>query len=141
MPVSTLVTYSVERIEVMDLEGGVDAALMPNLAPARIQELFEVMVLTRRFDERMLKLQRQGRMGTFARVAGQEGAHVGASFALRDEDWMVPSFRETAAMLWRGWPIERLLPYAANARTHPDEQVAQKSSGLSGVLTNSAKRS
>ena len=35
-------------------------------------------------------------------------AQLGSIFALRPTDWMVPSFRETAAMLWRGWPIEKL---------------------------------
>jgi pyruvate dehydrogenase E1 component alpha subunit len=111
VPVTTLVTYSVDRIEVMDPQGNVDADLMPDISPERIRALLEVMVLTRRFDERMLKLQRQGRMGTFARVAGQEGAHVGAAFALRDEDWMVPSFREAGAFLVRGMKPEHFLQY------------------------------
>ncbi|HZK49079.1 MAG TPA: pyruvate dehydrogenase (acetyl-transferring) E1 component subunit alpha [Thermoleophilia bacterium] len=113
MPVTTLVTYSVDRIEVMDTAGEVDAALMPDLSPEKIRALYDLMVLTRRFDERMLKLQRQGRMGTFARVAGQEGAHVGAAFALRDDDWMVPSFREAGAFLARGMDMMRFLQYWA----------------------------
>lgn len=111
MPVTTLVSYSVQRVEVMDVEGEVDASLMPALSPERITALYEVMVLTRVFDERMLKLQRQGRLGTFARVAGQEGAHVGAAFALADEDWMVPAFREAGAFLLRGMKMEHFLQY------------------------------
>lgn len=113
MPVSTLVTYSVDRVEVMDTTGEVDASLMPDLSPERIRALYDLMVLTRRFDERMLKLQRQGRMGTFARVAGQEGAHIGAVFALRDEDWMVPAFREAGAFLARGMKMTNFLQYWA----------------------------
>ena len=69
------------------------------------------MVLTRQFDERMFKLQRQGRLGTFARVAGQEGAHVGAAFALRPADWLVPAFRETGALLLRGISMVQLLQF------------------------------
>ncbi len=111
MPVTTLVTYSVERVEVMDEEGNVDQDLMPDLSPDRIRELYELMVLTRVFDERMLKLQRQGRMGTFARVMGQEGAHVTAAFALRDDDWMVPAFREAGAFLLRGMDMVNFLQY------------------------------
>jgi pyruvate dehydrogenase E1 component alpha subunit len=57
----------------------------------------------------MFKLQRQGRLGTFARVTGQEGAHVGAAFALRPDDWLVPAFRETGALLWRGISMVQLL--------------------------------
>jgi pyruvate dehydrogenase E1 component alpha subunit len=69
------------------------------------------MLLGRRLDERMLRLQRQGRIGTFAPIKGQEASQLGSAFCLRPTDWMVPSFRETAAMVWRGWPIEKLLLY------------------------------
>jgi pyruvate dehydrogenase E1 component alpha subunit len=69
------------------------------------------MLLGRRLDERMLRLQRQGRIGTFAPIKGQEASQLGSAFCLSPTDWMVPSFRETAAMVWRGWPIEKLLLY------------------------------
>jgi pyruvate dehydrogenase E1 component alpha subunit len=59
----------------------------------------------------MLRLQRQGRIGTFAPIKGQEASQLGSAFCLHPTDWMVPSFRETAAMVWRGWPIEKLLLY------------------------------
>jgi len=61
----------------------------------------------------MVRLQRQGRIGTFAPTKGQEAAQMGSIFTLRPTDWMVPSFRETAAMIWRGWPIEKLLLFFA----------------------------
>jgi pyruvate dehydrogenase E1 component alpha subunit len=61
----------------------------------------------------MLSMQRQGRLGTFALVKGQEAAQVGAVAALEASDWMVPSYRETAASLWRGTPMEGLLLYNA----------------------------
>ncbi len=109
MPVRPLVSYSIERLEVLREDGTVDEALMPALPPAEIRRLYAHMVLTRQFDERMFKLQRQGRLGTFARVAGQEGAHVGAAFALRPDDWLVPAFRETGALLLRGLTMVQLL--------------------------------
>lgn len=111
MPITTLVSYSIERVTVLDEEGRVDASLMPDLSPEQIKALYGWMVLTRRFDERMFKLQRQGRLGTFARVAGQEAAHVGAAFALKPEDWYVPAFRETGAMLLRGAGMKETLQY------------------------------
>src|SRR5213078_4320194 len=55
----------------------------------------------------------QGRIGTFAPIKGQEAAQIGSVFTLEPRDWMVPSFRDTAAMLWRGWPIDRLLAFYA----------------------------
>ena len=68
------------------------------------------MLLGRRFDERMLILQRQGKIGTFAPVKGQE-AQVGAAAALNPEDWIVPSFREAPVEIWRGKPMESILLY------------------------------
>jgi pyruvate dehydrogenase E1 component alpha subunit len=101
----------VQRLEVLREDGSVDEALMPALGPQDIKRLYAHMVLTRQFDDRMFKLQRQGRLGTFARVAGQEGAHVGAAFALRPTDWLVPAFRETGALLWRGIPMAQVLQF------------------------------
>ncbi len=71
------------------------------------------MLLGRRLDERMVRLQRQGRIGTFAPIKGQEAAQIGSVATLTPRDWMVPSFRETASMLWRGWPIEKMLLFFA----------------------------
>jgi pyruvate dehydrogenase E1 component alpha subunit len=113
LPVRPLASYSIERLEVLREDGTVDEALMPGLSPEDIKRLYAHMVLTRQFDERMFKLQRQGRLGTFARVAGQEGAQVGAAFALRPTDWLVPAFRETGALLWRGLTMTQLLQFWA----------------------------
>lgn len=111
MPVTNLVSFTIPRVEVMDPAGTVDAALMPDLTPEQIRELYATMVTTRKLDDRMLKLQRQGRIGTFARVLGQEAAHIGATYALAKEDWLVPAFRETGSFLLRGIPPEKLLQY------------------------------
>jgi pyruvate dehydrogenase E1 component alpha subunit len=59
----------------------------------------------------MLKLQRQGRIGTFAPIKGQEAANVGAVAALRPSDWMVVAFREAAGELMRGRSMEDFLLY------------------------------
>ena len=99
----------IERLSILDSEGNLDTALEPKLAADDLKRLYRAMVLGRRLDERMLKLQRQGRIGTFAPIKGQEAAQIGSVFTLRPADWLVPSFRETGAMLWRGWPIEKVL--------------------------------
>jgi pyruvate dehydrogenase E1 component alpha subunit len=99
----------IERLSILDSEGNLDTALEPKLAADDLKNLYRAMVLGRRLDERMLRLQRQGRIGTFAPIKGQEASQIGSVFTLKPTDWMVPSFRETASMLWRGWPIEKLL--------------------------------
>jgi pyruvate dehydrogenase E1 component alpha subunit len=101
--------FQIEYLSILDSEGTLDAALEPTLAPDELRALYRSMMLGRRLDERMVRLQRQGRIGTFAPLKGQEASQMGSVFTLRPTDWMVPSFRETAAMLWRGWPIEQLL--------------------------------
>ena len=101
--------FPTERLSILDSDGLLDAELEPKIAPDYLKRLYRGMVLGRRLDERMIRLQRQGRIGTFAPVKGQEASQIGAVSTLRAADWMVPSFRETAAMLWRGWPIEKLL--------------------------------
>src|SRR5262247_4838234 len=101
--------FSVEHLSILDSDGNIDAALEPDIAPDRLKELYRAMLLGRRLDERMVRLQRQGRIGTFAPIKGQEASQVGAVSTLKPSDWMVPTFRETAAMLWRGWPLEKLL--------------------------------
>jgi pyruvate dehydrogenase E1 component alpha subunit len=105
--------FPTERLSILDSDGLLDADLEPKLAPDDLKRLYRGMVLGRRLDERMLKLQRQGRIGTFAPIKGQEASQIGTVFTLEARDWMVPSFRETAAMLWRGWPIERILAFYA----------------------------
>ena len=117
---------SVDHLSILDSDGNLDTALEPDIAAGDLKRMYRTMVLGRRLDERMVRLQRQGRIGTFAPIKGQEASQIGAVATLRREDWMVPSFRETAAMLWRGWPIEQLLAFFAGrlegARPAPDQR-------------------
>ncbi|MFQ5422362.1 MAG: pyruvate dehydrogenase (acetyl-transferring) E1 component subunit alpha [Phycisphaerae bacterium] len=99
----------VESLSILNPSGNVDTALEPEIEDADLRRLFRCLLLSRRFDERMLKLQRQGRVGTYGPSLGQEAASLGPAFAIGRDDWFIPSFRETAGMLWRGWPIEKIM--------------------------------
>jgi pyruvate dehydrogenase E1 component alpha subunit len=103
--------YEVEYLAILDKDGHVDEALEPELDDELLLSLHRWMLLGRRFDERMLNLQRQGRIGTFAPIKGQEAANIGATAVLRDSDWMVVAFREAAGELMRGRSMEDLLLY------------------------------
>jgi pyruvate dehydrogenase E1 component alpha subunit len=103
----------VEYLSVLDSDGNLDTSLEPELSADQLKRVYRAMVLGRRLDERMVRLQRQGRIGTFAPIKGQEAAQIGSVLPLRPSDWLVPSFRETATMIWRGWPIEKLLLFFA----------------------------
>jgi pyruvate dehydrogenase E1 component alpha subunit len=106
-------SFKVEHLSILDGDGNLDTALEPELSPAALQAMYRAMLVGRRLDERMVRLQRQGRIGTFAPIKGQEASQVGSVITLKPGDWMVPSFRETAAMIHRGWPIERILAFFA----------------------------
>lgn len=101
----------IDYLSVLDENGKLDSDLEPDIPDDLLLKLHESMVLGRRFDERMLSLQRQGRIGTFPPISGQEAAHLGAVANLEPSDWFIPAFRETAAELYRGRSLENILLY------------------------------
>ncbi len=94
---------------------GLDGKLVPGqetgMPSEKLLELYRGMVLARMADERMLKLQRQGRIGTFPLCSGHEAASCGPALAMRDSDWFVGAFREMGGRLMRGASIENMLLY------------------------------
>lgn len=112
MPRTTIkIDNTIEHLSILDEYGNVDHELDPNLPEEELLTLYRSMLLGRRFDERMVNLQRQGRIGTFPPIKGQEAAQIGSVFQLKPSDWFVPSFRETAAEIWRGRSLESILLY------------------------------
>ena len=81
-----------------------------SLDAARALRLYAEMVRLRTLDERMMTLQRQGRIGFYGACTGQEAATLASALALEPDDWIFPALREGAAMLLRGFP---LVPYLA----------------------------
>jgi pyruvate dehydrogenase E1 component alpha subunit len=102
-----------ERLEILDTEGRVDSALMPEIDPSRIRDLYRDMVLMRTFDSKALKLQRQGRMGTWPPIKGQEAVQAGVALAMGENDWLLPAFREHGIMVLRGVPLHLVYAYWA----------------------------
>jgi pyruvate dehydrogenase E1 component alpha subunit len=66
------------------------------------RNLYRYMVLARRVDKQAINLQRQGQLGVYASLLGQEAAQVGGAYALSEQDWVFPSYREMGAALVRG---------------------------------------
>jgi pyruvate dehydrogenase E1 component alpha subunit len=100
-----------ERLEILDRDGRVDKALLPDLSKDQLLTLYRTMVLMRKLDEKALNLQRQGRMGTYASLRGQEACQAGTALALEPQDWLVPSFREHGIMALRGIPAHLLFAF------------------------------
>src|SRR4051794_36680022 len=81
-----------------------DAAIHVDRALAR--RLFEGMVRIRVTDNRMIALQRQGRISFYGEAMGQEAAVVGSAAASRPDDWIVPALREAGVGLYRGMTLD-----------------------------------
>ena len=113
MPRTKVYEAVTERLEILDTEGGVDLALMPEIDPSRIRDLYRDMALMRTFDTKALKLQRQGRMGTWPPIKGQEAIQAGVALAMGENDWLIPAFREHGIMVLRGVPLHLVFAYWA----------------------------
>ncbi len=72
-------------------------------------ELYRRMVLGRQVDVQCTALTRQGRLAVYPSSRGQDACEVGAVLALRDQDWLFPTYRDTVAILTRGVPAEQAL--------------------------------
>jgi pyruvate dehydrogenase E1 component alpha subunit len=111
MPIREIRGFSISYLQVLDEHGNLDEELEPELDEEQLIRAYRAMVLAREVDQRMLKLQRQGRMGTFAPTTGQEAAVVGPTLAMTERDWFVCSFRETPGRLMRGETILQTFMY------------------------------
>jgi pyruvate dehydrogenase E1 component alpha subunit len=95
---------------------GVPDGEVDGLEEAELIALYRSLVLLRTYDERSLVYHRQGRIGTYAIFWGHEAMQAGSVHALADEDWIFPSYRESAIGLLRGMPPATVLSWW---RGHP----------------------
>jgi pyruvate dehydrogenase E1 component alpha subunit len=72
---------------------------------AELLALYRWMVLNRALDERMVTLQRQGRIGFYIGSIGEEATVFGTAAAMEERDWIFPCYREHGAALFRGMPL------------------------------------
>lgn len=91
-----------ETFHVVDQDGTYDKRLDPGLPESTLLKMYRLMVESRIYDDKALKMQRSGRMGTYPPLSGQEAAQIGSALALEEGDWLVPSYRDGGAMLARG---------------------------------------
>ncbi|MFB6304368.1 MAG: pyruvate dehydrogenase (acetyl-transferring) E1 component subunit alpha [Haloferacaceae archaeon] len=99
-----------DQVRVLDEDGAV-VGDVPDLTDDELVGMYREMRLARHFDQRAVSLQRQGRMGTYPPLSGQEAAQVGSARALADRDLMFPSYREHVATYLHGVPLDRTLQY------------------------------
>jgi pyruvate dehydrogenase E1 component alpha subunit len=111
MPSREIGPFNVTYYQVLDESGNVDEELEPELGEEQLVRLYRSMYLAREGDQRMLKLQRQGRVGTFGPSTGQEACVCAPVLAMTDKDWFVSAFREFGGYAARGVPLSRIYLY------------------------------
>ncbi len=109
MPVKVAYEARIEHLQILDEDGRLDAALARDtLTDEQVVHLYEHMTTCRQLDEIAFKLQRSGRLGTYPQNKGQE-AIAAVALAARKQDWMVPCYRENAALFLHGLAPEMIL--------------------------------
>ncbi|HYM81882.1 MAG TPA: thiamine pyrophosphate-dependent dehydrogenase E1 component subunit alpha [Candidatus Limnocylindria bacterium] len=95
-------------LQSLDLEGRAVGPL-PDVPRDDLRALFRHLLKMRTLDQRMLSLQRQGRIGFYGTATGQEASVTGSAYALRPTDWVFPALREMGVALWRGTSIRDIV--------------------------------
>ncbi|HEY6555709.1 MAG TPA: pyruvate dehydrogenase (acetyl-transferring) E1 component subunit alpha [Polyangiaceae bacterium] len=110
----------------------------PRLSKEDVVSLYRHMVVTRLLDERLVALQRQGRIGFHIGSVGEEAAVLGAAFAMREKDWIFPCYREFGAALLRGLDFQRFIDNmfgnandTVKGRQMPDHYTSRKAHWIS----------
>jgi len=111
MPIRTVYKAQIEHLQILDEEGKLDEKLAKDtLTDDQVVFAYEFMTLCRHYDEVAFKLQRSGRMGTYPQNKGQEAAAIGSGMAaVKGRDFLVPCYRENAALFLHGLPMEKIL--------------------------------
>lgn len=119
------IAQKIEYLSILDENANLDKSLEPDIPAEQLKTMYKYMLLGRRTDERMLKMQRQGRLGTFPQSSGHEAISMGSVINIQKDDWHVPAYRELAGMLYRGWPIENVILFwnGFEEGTRPPEGV------------------
>lgn len=95
-----------ETFQILDENGEiVNKEFEPDLSDDQLKELMRRMVYTRVLDQRSIALNRQGRLGFYAPTAGQEASQIASHFALEEEDFILPGYRDVPQLIWHGLPL------------------------------------
>jgi 2-oxoisovalerate dehydrogenase E1 component alpha subunit len=116
-PAFELRDYAYGLIRVLDMEGNALGAWAPHLSPDTMRRALNHMLLTRAFDERMHRAQRQGKTSFYMQSLGEEAISVAAGMALSPDDMCFPSYRQQGLLIAREYPlVDMMHQIYSNAR-------------------------
>ncbi|WP_017728864.1 pyruvate dehydrogenase (acetyl-transferring) E1 component subunit alpha [Halalkalibacterium ligniniphilum] len=106
-------TVQFDLVRVIHDDGSLAEGQSVDLGDEELLDLYRKMLFSRVLDEKVFRLQRQGRIGTYPPYKGQEAAQVGSATLLERSDWMFPYGRDLCATLMFGKDIVTALLYFA----------------------------
>lgn len=113
MPLTTAAEFKIERLGILDSEGRRDASIPLDISEETLLRMHRLMSELRVYDEKAFKLQRQGRLGTYPPISGQEATQVVPPLCLTPKDWLIPTYRGQGAYFARGQKLRYNLLYWA----------------------------
>ena len=104
-------TYALcnDLIRVLDDEGRAVGPWNPRLDAETLRRMLCAMALTRAFDDRMYRAQRQGKTSFYMKSTGEEAVSISAAFALASDDMVFPSYRQQGILISRGYPLIEMI--------------------------------
>lgn len=98
-----------DLIRVLDFDGAAQGPWNPRLDADTLRRMLRNMALTRAFDERMFRGQRQGKTSFYMKCTGEEATSVAPAMALAADDMVFPSYRQQGILLTRGYPLVEMI--------------------------------
>ena len=92
-------------VRVLNDEGDAVGPWNPKLPAETLGRMLRAMMLTRAFDERMFRMQRQGKTSFYLKCTGEEAVAIGQAFALDRDDMCFATYRQQGLLIARDWPI------------------------------------
>ncbi|MGH6988006.1 MAG: thiamine pyrophosphate-dependent enzyme [Caulobacteraceae bacterium] len=104
-------------VRVLAPDGSAVGPWNPHLEPERLREGLRAMLLTRLFDDRMYRAQRQGKTSFYMKSTGEEAVSVAQAAALEAQDMCFPTYRQQGILVARGYPLDQMMNQVlSNAR-------------------------
>ena len=108
-PASKIENLASELVRVLDENGMAQGEWAPDLTPDQLREALRLMLLTRQYDDRMQRAQRQGKISFYMQSLGEEAISIAQGMALEDGDMMFPSYRNQGLFILRGTSLVDLM--------------------------------
>ena len=100
---------ALDMVRVLDADHKAVGPWDPKLDPDTLRRMLRTMALTRAFDDRMYRAQRQGKTSFYMKCTGEEATSIATAFALDHEDMVFPSYRQQGILIARGYPLVEMI--------------------------------